>query len=143
MKKMNGMRRCLLTKENGVYRFARGLFPNANAECTSSSSSSSSNSRSVSCSHLLTISRSYIKIRMQRGGRKNLPYYRIVVANTKSPRDGKFIEKVPIHHSFPSIIYIVFVFYTSYSHYYFFFVFVSLSSCFSLVLIILSLQKTV
>ena len=117
VKKMDGMRRCLLTKENGVYRFARGLFPNAYAECTSSSSSIRCNSRSVTCSHLLTISRSYIKIRMQRGGRKNLPYFRIVVANTKSPRDGKFIEKVPIHHLFPSIIYIIVVFYTSYSHY--------------------------
>ncbi len=31
---------------------------------------------------------------MQRFGRKNLPFYRIVVADSRSPRDGRFIEKV-------------------------------------------------
>lgn len=35
-----------------------------------------------------------IKIRLARGGRKNAPFYKIVVANSTSPRDGKFIEKV-------------------------------------------------
>jgi small subunit ribosomal protein S16 len=34
------------------------------------------------------------KIRLARGGRKNAPFYKIVVANSTSPRDGKFIEKV-------------------------------------------------
>ena len=34
------------------------------------------------------------RIRLARGGRKNAPFYRIVVANSTSPRDGKFIEKV-------------------------------------------------
>lgn|SRR5574344_219138 len=34
------------------------------------------------------------KIRLQRGGRKGHPVYRIVVATSKSPRDGKFIEKL-------------------------------------------------
>ncbi len=34
------------------------------------------------------------RIRLSRGGRKNAPFYRIVVANSTSPRDGKFIEKV-------------------------------------------------
>ena len=35
-----------------------------------------------------------ISIRLARGGRKNRPYYRIVVADSRSPRDGRFIEKV-------------------------------------------------
>ena len=35
-----------------------------------------------------------ITLRLARHGRKNRPYYAIVVANSRSPRDGKFIEKV-------------------------------------------------
>ena len=35
-----------------------------------------------------------LKIRLSRGGSKNRPYYRIVVADSRSPRDGRFIEKV-------------------------------------------------
>lgn len=35
-----------------------------------------------------------LKIRMARGGRRNLPFYRIVVTDSRSPRDGNFIEKV-------------------------------------------------
>jgi small subunit ribosomal protein S16 len=34
------------------------------------------------------------KIRLARGGSKKRPYYRIVVADVRAPRDGKFIEKV-------------------------------------------------
>lgn len=33
-------------------------------------------------------------IRLSRGGSKKRPYYRIVVADVRSPRDGKFIEKI-------------------------------------------------
>lgn len=35
-----------------------------------------------------------LKLRMARGGRRNLPFYRIVVADSRAPRDGKFIEKL-------------------------------------------------
>jgi small subunit ribosomal protein S16 len=35
-----------------------------------------------------------LKIRLARGGAKKRPYYRIVVADVRSPRDGRFIEKV-------------------------------------------------
>ncbi len=35
-----------------------------------------------------------VKIRLARGGAKKKPYYRIVVADSRSPRDGRFIEKV-------------------------------------------------
>jgi small subunit ribosomal protein S16 len=34
------------------------------------------------------------RIRLARGGSKKRPYYRIVVADTRAPRDGRFIEKV-------------------------------------------------
>ncbi|MBA3890889.1 MAG: 30S ribosomal protein S16 [Gemmatimonadaceae bacterium] len=33
-----------------------------------------------------------VRIRLRRGGRKKAPVYRIVVADSRSPRDGKFIE---------------------------------------------------
>src|SRR4029078_9036163 len=33
-----------------------------------------------------------VKIRLRRVGRKNAPFYRILVADSKGPRDGKFIE---------------------------------------------------
>ena len=35
-----------------------------------------------------------LAIRLTRGGAKKRPYYRIVVADSRSPRDGRFIEKV-------------------------------------------------
>ncbi|SFP63348.1 30S ribosomal protein S16 [Sphingomonas rubra] len=35
-----------------------------------------------------------ISIRLSRGGSKKRPYYRIVVADARAPRDGKFIEKI-------------------------------------------------
>lgn len=35
-----------------------------------------------------------LKIRMSRGGRRNLPFYRIVVADSRMPRDGRYLEKV-------------------------------------------------
>jgi len=34
------------------------------------------------------------KIRLQRHGRKKRPFYHIVVADTRAPRDGRFIEKI-------------------------------------------------
>ena len=35
-----------------------------------------------------------INIRLARGGSKKRPYYKIVVADARSPRDGRFIEKI-------------------------------------------------
>ncbi len=35
-----------------------------------------------------------LKIRLARGGSKKRPYYRIVIADIRMPRDGRFIEKV-------------------------------------------------
>lgn len=35
-----------------------------------------------------------VKIRLRRMGAKKMPYYRIVVADSRSPRDGRFIEEL-------------------------------------------------
>lgn len=35
-----------------------------------------------------------VKIRLKRIGSKKVPFYRVVVADEKSPRDGKFIEEI-------------------------------------------------
>jgi small subunit ribosomal protein S16 len=35
-----------------------------------------------------------LKIRLQRGGKKGQPHYSIVIADSRSPRDGKFIEDI-------------------------------------------------
>ena len=39
-----------------------------------------------------------VKIRLQRHGRKGKPFYHIVVADSRAPRDGKFIEKIGIYN---------------------------------------------
>lgn len=38
-----------------------------------------------------------VKIRLRRMGQKKAPYYRIVVADSRSPRDGRFIEEIGIY----------------------------------------------
>jgi small subunit ribosomal protein S16 len=35
-----------------------------------------------------------LKIRLTRGGAKKRPYYRIVVADSRAPRDGRFIDRI-------------------------------------------------
>ncbi len=35
-----------------------------------------------------------LRIRLTRGGTKKRPYYRIVIADSRSPRDGRFIERI-------------------------------------------------
>ena len=35
-----------------------------------------------------------VKIRLRRMGAKKAPYYRVVVADSRDPRDGKFIEEI-------------------------------------------------
>jgi small subunit ribosomal protein S16 len=39
-----------------------------------------------------------VKIRLSRGGTKKRPYYYIVVADSNSPRDGRYIEQVGTHN---------------------------------------------
>ena len=40
-----------------------------------------------------------VKIRLKRMGAKKAPFYRIVVADSRSPRDGKVIEQLGIYNS--------------------------------------------
>ena len=35
-----------------------------------------------------------LKIRLSRGGAKKRPFYRVVVADSRKPRDGRFIERI-------------------------------------------------
>ena len=39
-----------------------------------------------------------VKIRLARGGAKKVPYYRVVVADARAPRDGDFLEIVGRYH---------------------------------------------
>jgi small subunit ribosomal protein S16 len=39
-----------------------------------------------------------LKIRLSRGGAKKRPFYRIVVADSRSPRDGKYIERIGVYN---------------------------------------------
>lgn len=38
-----------------------------------------------------------VKIRLRRVGAKKAPYYRIIVADSRSPRDGRFIEELGVY----------------------------------------------
>ena len=39
-----------------------------------------------------------LKIRLARGGTKKRPHYNIVIADSRSPRDGRFIEKIGFYN---------------------------------------------
>ncbi len=39
-----------------------------------------------------------LKIRLARGGTKKRPYYRVVVAESRMPRDGRFVEKIGLYN---------------------------------------------
>ena len=43
-----------------------------------------------------------VKLRLQRKGRKKAPFYHIVVADARAPRDGKFIEKIGTYNPMTS-----------------------------------------
>lgn len=43
-----------------------------------------------------------VKLRLQRKGRKKKPFYHIVAADIRSPRDGKFIEKIGTYNPMTS-----------------------------------------
>ena len=53
-----------------------------------------------------------VRVRLQRFGRRNRPFYRVVVADSRSPRDGKFIELVscsPTNASLSSMLWVFLV----------------------------------
>ncbi|EKN63858.1 SSU ribosomal protein S16P [Schinkia azotoformans MEV2011] len=39
-----------------------------------------------------------VKIRLKRMGQKKAPFYRVVVADSRSPRDGRFIEEIGVYN---------------------------------------------
>ena len=39
-----------------------------------------------------------VAIRLSRGGAKKRPYYRIVVADSRAPRDGRYLEQVGVYN---------------------------------------------
>ncbi len=47
-----------------------------------------------------------VKIRLKRMGSKKNPHYRVVVADSRSPRDGRFIEEIGYYHPLanPSVV---------------------------------------
>lgn len=47
-----------------------------------------------------------VKIRLRRMGAKKAPFYRIIVADSRSPRDGRFIEEIGYYNPLtePTII---------------------------------------
>jgi len=47
-----------------------------------------------------------VKIRLKRMGAKKAPFYRVVVADSRSPRDGRFIEEIGYYdpNQDPSVI---------------------------------------
>lgn len=47
-----------------------------------------------------------VKIRLRRMGAKKAPFYRIVVADSRSPRDGRFIEEIGYYNPMeePSVV---------------------------------------
>ena len=44
-----------------------------------------------------------VKMRLKRMGQKKAPFYRVVVADARSPRDGRFIEEIGTNQD-PSVI---------------------------------------
>ena len=42
----------------------------------------------------MEVNKMAVKIRLRRMGKKKAPFYRIVVADSRSPRDGRFIEEI-------------------------------------------------
>ncbi len=47
-----------------------------------------------------------VKIRLRRMGHKKAPFYRVIVADERSPRDGRFIEEIGIYdpNQEPSVV---------------------------------------
>ncbi|MBM3925739.1 MAG: 30S ribosomal protein S16 [SAR202 cluster bacterium] len=39
-----------------------------------------------------------LKIRLKRVGKKKQPYYRIIVADSRAPREGAFVERIGLYH---------------------------------------------
>ncbi len=45
-----------------------------------------------------------VKLRLRRAGRKKLPFYRIVAADSRAPRDGRYIELIGTYNPLPDVV---------------------------------------
>lgn len=43
-----------------------------------------------------------VKLRLKRGGAKQRPFYRIVAADSRCPRDGRFIDSIGVYNPIPA-----------------------------------------
>ena len=43
-----------------------------------------------------------VKLRLKRGGSKQIPFYRIVAADSRFPRDGRFIDSIGTYNPIPA-----------------------------------------
>jgi small subunit ribosomal protein S16 len=50
------------------------------------------------CPQIVKINIAMVKIRLARHGRSKRPFYHVVVADSRAPRDGKFIEKLGVYN---------------------------------------------
>jgi small subunit ribosomal protein S16 len=80
----------LKTSERAFRQF--GEFKRVRAGITGDARSPAWRRMSASVHLIQGSSTEMVKIRLRRVGRKNAPFYRILVADSQSPRDGKFIE---------------------------------------------------
>lgn len=56
--------------------------------------------------HIVEVKSMAVKIRLRRVGAKKAPFYRIVVADSRFPRDGRFIEEIGYYNPLenPSVV---------------------------------------
>ena len=57
--------------------------------------------KSAAAKALLTWSLCMVSIRLARGGSKKRPFYHVVVSDSRSPRDGRYIERVGFYNPSP------------------------------------------
>jgi small subunit ribosomal protein S16 len=60
----------------------------------------------ININHHLEVVKMAVKIRLRRMGAKKNPFYRIVVADSRFPRDGRFIEEIGYYNPMeePSVV---------------------------------------
>jgi small subunit ribosomal protein S16 len=82
----------LPVKTNHVWYFGKGV--RTFAPSKSPALLQARNRASIFLTKIFKFQNMAVKLRLQRKGRKGAPFYHIVVADARSPRDGRFIEKL-------------------------------------------------
>ena len=89
---LNARRRQRIARGSGIDRHAGERFAPAfqsNAQADEEHGQNEKNDGADGANEKLTMA---VSIRLRREGAKNRPYFKVVVADSRSPRDGKFIE---------------------------------------------------